>query len=213
MVSRSDERSGAGLARQPLASPIFAAAAALAQLPPTLLIVGDAEVGFGRPILQYQNVYKQYRFGKRGTDYLRESGINWMNCSAKRQCDRTLCYVEVVLEDSTRFAEALDAAGVPVTLDVYPRMWHDWVMYSEGWCARPGAAARLGSGATLSAERVQREGRDPGRAAAAAGGGGRASQRRGVLAGLCGAVAARRAGGGVTAGARREPRRITVRYS
>ena len=38
---------------------------------------------------------------------------------------------QVVLEDSTRFAEALDGAGVPVTLDVYPRMWHDWVMYSE----------------------------------------------------------------------------------
>jgi acetyl esterase/lipase len=39
---------------------------------------------------------------------------------------------EVVLEDSTRWAEALDAAGVPVRLDVYPRMWHDWPMYSEG---------------------------------------------------------------------------------
>ena len=39
---------------------------------------------------------------------------------------------EVVLEDSTRWAEALHNAGVHVKLDVYPRMWHDWVMYSEG---------------------------------------------------------------------------------
>ena len=52
---------------------------------------------------------------------------------------------QVVLEDSTRFAEALDGAGVPVTLDVYPRMWHDWVMYSEG-CGEgktPGSATPL----------------------------------------------------------------------
>ena len=39
---------------------------------------------------------------------------------------------EVVLEDSTRWAEALDNAGVSVALEVFPRMWHDWVMYSEG---------------------------------------------------------------------------------
>ena len=45
---------------------------------------------------------------------------------------------EVVLEDSTRWAEALDAAGVAVGLEVYPRMWHDFVMYSEG-CGGDGA--------------------------------------------------------------------------
>ena len=48
---------------------------------------------------------------------------------------------EVVLEDSTRWAEALDAAGVAVGLEVYPRMWHDFVMYSEG-CGGDGAKAK-----------------------------------------------------------------------
>jgi hypothetical protein len=31
-----------------------------------------------------------FRFRNRGTDYTSESGINWMSCGTKRQCDRAL---------------------------------------------------------------------------------------------------------------------------
>lgn len=36
---------------------------------------------------------------------------------------------EILLSDSTRFADYLDAAGVSVQLDVWPEMWHTW----HGW--------------------------------------------------------------------------------
>ena len=68
---------------------------------------------------------------------------------------------EVVLEDSTRWAEALDAAGVAVGLEVYPRMGHDFVMYSEG-CGGDGAkpleeaAVRAAVDAVAEARRARR---------------------------------------------------------
>jgi len=39
---------------------------------------------------------------------------------------------EVVLADTTRFADRCHEDGVQVTLEVWPRMWHDWIMYTEG---------------------------------------------------------------------------------
>jgi len=38
---------------------------------------------------------------------------------------------EALSTDSVRFAEAAEAAGVDVTLHVYPRMWHVWQLQSE----------------------------------------------------------------------------------
>lgn len=38
---------------------------------------------------------------------------------------------EILLSDSTRFAERLEAAGVEAQLDVWPEMWHTW----HGWMA------------------------------------------------------------------------------
>ncbi len=38
---------------------------------------------------------------------------------------------EILLSDSTRFAERLKAAGVEATLEVWPEMWHTW----HGWAA------------------------------------------------------------------------------
>jgi hypothetical protein len=40
--------------------------------------------------LRTGRVRSHCRFRKRGTACLRESGIKWMNSSAKRRCDRTL---------------------------------------------------------------------------------------------------------------------------
>jgi epsilon-lactone hydrolase len=38
---------------------------------------------------------------------------------------------EVLLSDATRLAEKAQAAGVPVTLEVWPELWHVW----QGWAA------------------------------------------------------------------------------
>jgi acetyl esterase/lipase len=38
---------------------------------------------------------------------------------------------EVLLSDSTRLTEQAQAAGVDVTLEVWPEMWHVW----HGWTA------------------------------------------------------------------------------
>ena len=38
---------------------------------------------------------------------------------------------EALCSDSVRFAEAAEAAGVDVTLKVYPRMWHVWQLMME----------------------------------------------------------------------------------
>lgn len=52
---------------------------------------------------------------------------------------------EVLLSDSTRFAEHAQAAGVAVTLEVWPAMWHVW----HGWAGTlpegEEAIARIGS--------------------------------------------------------------------
>jgi len=39
---------------------------------------------------------------------------------------------EVMLSDSVDFAEKAKAAGTPVELEVWPRMWHTFTQYSEG---------------------------------------------------------------------------------
>ena len=37
---------------------------------------------------------------------------------------------EILLDDSTRLAAAAREAGVPVDLEVWPRLWHDWHLYA-----------------------------------------------------------------------------------
>ncbi len=39
---------------------------------------------------------------------------------------------ELLLDDSTRFYDRASAAGVDVTLEVWPRMWHDWHSCTPG---------------------------------------------------------------------------------
>jgi glutathione S-transferase len=38
---------------------------------------------------------------------------------------------EVLLDDSVRMAEKMKAAGVPVTLDVWPKVWHVWHLMAD----------------------------------------------------------------------------------
>ena len=47
---------------------------------------------------------------------------------------------EVMLSDTTEFTKRAEAAGhTEITQIIYPRMWHDWVLYSEGCHQRPDA--------------------------------------------------------------------------
>ncbi len=46
---------------------------------------------------------------------------------------------EVLLDDSLRFADAARRAGVPVTLQVWPGLWHVWQLYA-GWMPEADAA-------------------------------------------------------------------------
>ncbi len=48
-------------------------------------------------------------------------------------CPRTLVFAtdtEVLLDDATRLAAALDASGTEVHLDIRPGLFHDWLMYA-----------------------------------------------------------------------------------
>jgi len=36
---------------------------------------------------------------------------------------------EMLLDDAARIAESARAAGVPVRLETYPRMWHVWQLF------------------------------------------------------------------------------------
>jgi acetyl esterase/lipase len=38
---------------------------------------------------------------------------------------------EILLDDSTRMAEKMQKAGVAVTLDVWPELWHDWPVNAD----------------------------------------------------------------------------------
>jgi epsilon-lactone hydrolase len=38
---------------------------------------------------------------------------------------------ELLLDDSTRLAEKMKAAGVAVTLDIWPELWHDWPQMAD----------------------------------------------------------------------------------
>jgi monoterpene epsilon-lactone hydrolase len=38
---------------------------------------------------------------------------------------------ELLLDDSTRMAEKMKVAGVEVTLDIWPELWHDWLVFSD----------------------------------------------------------------------------------
>lgn len=38
---------------------------------------------------------------------------------------------EMLLDDSTRMAEKMKAAGVAVTLDIWPELWHDWTVMAD----------------------------------------------------------------------------------
>jgi epsilon-lactone hydrolase len=38
---------------------------------------------------------------------------------------------EMLLDDSTRLAEKMQKAGVEVVLDIWPELWHDWVMMAD----------------------------------------------------------------------------------
>lgn len=44
---------------------------------------------------------------------------------------------ELVLDDSRAFAARAEACGVQVSLDVWPKLWHDFPMYSEGTAELP----------------------------------------------------------------------------
>ena len=48
---------------------------------------------------------------------------------------------EILLSDSTRLAEKLEAAGVDVELEVWPHMWHVFQMF-VGKMPESGAAVR-----------------------------------------------------------------------
>jgi acetyl esterase/lipase len=48
---------------------------------------------------------------------------------------------EILLSDSTSLAEAAQRAGVPVTLEIQPRLWHVWQIYA-GWMPEANAALR-----------------------------------------------------------------------
>jgi acetyl esterase/lipase len=38
---------------------------------------------------------------------------------------------ELLLDDSTRTAKKMKTAGVAVTLDMWPELWHDWTSMSD----------------------------------------------------------------------------------
>jgi acetyl esterase/lipase len=38
---------------------------------------------------------------------------------------------ELLLDDSTRLAEKMQKAGISVTLDIWPELWHDWTTMSD----------------------------------------------------------------------------------
>lgn len=52
---------------------------------------------------------------------------------------------EVLLDDSTRFAEKLEAAGVPVTLDVWDNMPHVWQLFAQRLPEGRQALAKIGA--------------------------------------------------------------------
>jgi len=39
---------------------------------------------------------------------------------------------EILLDDSKRFGDCAQAAGVDLTLEVWPHMWHDWHSCAPG---------------------------------------------------------------------------------
>lgn len=52
---------------------------------------------------------------------------------------------EILLDDATRLAQALQAAGVPCTLQVEPGMWHVWHLFAAGLPEGRQAIAALGA--------------------------------------------------------------------
>jgi acetyl esterase/lipase len=52
---------------------------------------------------------------------------------------------ETLLADATRFAEAAGAAGVPVTLEIWPHMIHAWPLWNAGLSAGRDALANAGA--------------------------------------------------------------------
>lgn len=62
---------------------------------------------------------------------------------------------EILLDDSTRLAAMAQAAGVGVTLQVWPRLWHVWHLYAG---LMPEAQAAMRSIADFIDERVNLEG-------------------------------------------------------
>ena len=63
------------------------------------------------------------------------ASVVYADTAALRHCCPLLLQCgseEVTLGDTTRMMQLVLDAGVDATLEIWPRMWHDWVMYSEG---------------------------------------------------------------------------------
>lgn len=55
-----------------------------------------------------------------------------------------LADAELLLDDSVRFAEKAEKAGVKVTLDVCPEMFHNWQMFGPVFPEAQRAIDRIG---------------------------------------------------------------------
>jgi len=53
--------------------------------------------------------------------------------------------IEILLSDATRFADKALAAGVAVTLEVWPGMWHDWPVFAPFLPEARDAIRRIGA--------------------------------------------------------------------
>lgn len=60
---------------------------------------------------------------------------------------------EILLDDTTRFAEKADAAGVPVKATIWPNMWHDFQVSGFGLAEQAEAIAEFGAFAASNLKR------------------------------------------------------------
>eukprot|EP01060_Flectonema_neradi_P015943 TRINITY_DN2257_c0_g1_i2.p1 TRINITY_DN2257_c0_g1~~TRINITY_DN2257_c0_g1_i2.p1 ORF type:complete len:361 (+),score=75.29 TRINITY_DN2257_c0_g1_i2:41-1084(+) len=107
--------------------------------------VWNEETRTGDPVFSHGNADKEIKESQAGgQDYVGKDG-DWHNPIASPAWAPPEAILglpplllmagdaEVMLSDTTEFCKKAEAAGhKDVTQIIYPRMWHDWVLYTEG---------------------------------------------------------------------------------